>query len=332
MSTLYFTSLSPGEGKTSLALATVASLRARGTMARYYKPFSASADDADARFCRQAMGNEAVLASPQGLDAQGWLDGLGAAGPMVLKALQPAAGGPVVCIEGLDAAGDTAKASAEMAAIAGAQVVAVLRYTRGMTTGAALALRRLFGGQLRGVVLNAVPSTSLRLAISETVPLVAAAGVPVLGVIPEDRLLLGFTVAEYSARLGGHIMNNHEQADKIVESLLVGANALDPGELYYATASNKALITRGDRPDLQFSALNTSTRCLILTAGVGPIPYVLDHAMEQEVPVVVVPGGTLATIASIETFVATASFHHRDKLARAVELVDAHIDVPALRA
>ena len=38
-------------------------------------------------------------------------------------------------------------------------------------------------------------------------------------------------------------MNNEEQAGRIVESLLVGANAIDPGEMYYGMVDNKALIT-----------------------------------------------------------------------------------------
>ena len=329
MANLYFTSLSPGAGKTALAAACVASLAAQGKKARYYKPLSAKTADQDAAFCRQVFG-EAAGPTPVTATQESLREGLDVHAPAVQKAAQTLGADATLCIEGLDASGESAKVSADLARLLGAQVVGVVRYRRGMDLAPVHGLKQVFGQQFKGVVLNAVPATSLRVASEESKPALEAGGVPVLGIIPEDRLLLSFTVAEYSARLGGRILNNEERADQIVESILVGANALDQGEFYYATAENKALITRGDRPDLQFSALNTSTRCLILTHGVSPIPYVLDHAVEQEVPVVVVPKGTLATIEAIEGFIAQSSFHHRDKLARAVQLWDAHVDKRAL--
>lgn len=324
MLNLYFTSLTPGAGKTALASACVASLIAQGKKARYYKPLSVKTADQDAAFCQDVFGDAAGPAA-QLVPKESLQAAIVAHGPTIQKTSQALGAGARLCMDGLDAGDETATHAAEVARLTGAQVIGVVRYQRGMNLAPVLGLRQVFGVQLKGVILNAVPSTSLRIAAEGFTLALEAGGVPVLGIIPEDRLLLSFTVAEYSVRLGGQILNNAEHAGRIVESLLVGANAVDQGELYYSTAENKALITRGDRPDLQFSALNTSTRCLILTNGVSPIPYVLDQAMEQEVPIVVVPMGTLATIEAIEGFIAQSNFHHRDKLARAVQLWDAHV-------
>ncbi|MBF8299440.1 MAG: hypothetical protein HW397_489 [Dehalococcoidia bacterium] len=299
----------------------------KGREARYFKPFTLNPGlaDGETAFFRTVFGDDAVLKSPQLIGADDLKDGLGAAASSLQKELA-SAGGADICIDGLSAAGDSGKASADIARLGGAEVIAVVRYQRRMDLGPVLGLKETFGDMLRGVALNAVPQQSMREAREEAAPALRRAGVDTVGITPEDRLLLGFSVADYCTRLSGRIMNNMERADEIVESLLVGANALDPGEEYYDRVHNKALITRGDRPDLQFSALNTLTRCLILTNGVEPIPYVLDRAVEQEVPIVVVPEGTLATISAIERFIADPMFHHRDKLARAVAMLDAHLD------
>ena len=55
---------------------------------------------------------------------------------------------------------------------------------------------------------------------------------------------------------------------------------------------NKAVIVRGDRPDLQMAALNTSTACIVLTKGVEPIEYVRYEAEQEEVSLIVVETDT----------------------------------------
>ena len=57
---------------------------------------------------------------------------------------------------------------------------------------------------------------------------------------------------------------------------------------------------RGDRPDVQMSALTTSTQCLVLTGGIDPIEYVLYEAELEEVPIAVVPSETLDAMAALD--------------------------------
>ena len=60
---------------------------------------------------------------------------------------------------------------------------------------------------------------------------------------------------------------------------MLGALALDGGIYYYGKYTDKIVITRWDRPDLQMPALNTGCQGLILTGGNGPIPYVLNLSL-----------------------------------------------------
>ena len=48
------------------------------------------------------------------------------------------------------------------------------------------------------------------------------------------------------------------------------------------------MIVRGDRPDVQMSALGTDMECFILTNGLEPIEYVKYEADEEEVSIVIV--------------------------------------------
>jgi BioD-like phosphotransacetylase family protein len=80
---------------------------------------------------------------------------------------------------------------------------------------------------------------------------------------------------------------------------MLGALALDGGIYYYGKHTEKIVITRWDRPDLQMPALNTGCQGLILTGGSGPIPYVLNRINELKTPVAVVSNGTVAVATNL---------------------------------
>ena len=335
MTTIYVTSLSQRAGSTAVAASLAALKASQGGTAGYFKPVTLNdgASDGDAAFVKDALALSESLAqiAPHTATADALAGGLGAAREAIAQAWsQVKSGKDAIAVDGLPAAGDLGTASAELADLVDGKVVGVVRYQRGMDAGEAQALKERFGDRLAGVILNGVPSLSQRAAREETIPALEHAGVRVLGAIPEDRLLLGFTVRDMSQRLGGTIQNSADRSEEIIEHLLVGANVLDSTQFYYERFDNKALITRADRPDLQWNAIDEHTRCLILTGGATPIAYVVDKATHAEVPVVTVPRDTLETIDDIEGFISTPTFHHPRKLERFTELLREHVDVVAL--
>jgi hypothetical protein len=108
------------------------------------------------------------------------------------------------------------------------------------------------------------------------------------------------SVGELAKHLGGEILNCPERSEELVENLMVGALSVDSGLDYFRRKANKAVITRGDRPDLQMAALETSTKCLILTGAIRPMPIVLHRAIEKGVPIIVVEEDTISTLRRIE--------------------------------
>ena len=79
----------------------------------------------------------------------------------------------------------------------------------------------------------------------------------VIAAIPEDRRLLGMSVEQLAQHLGGKFLNWEEKKDNFVEHFLIGGMVLDWGVLYFQRFDNKAVIVRGDRPDIQMAALRT---------------------------------------------------------------------------
>jgi hypothetical protein len=64
----------------------------------------------------------------------------------------------------------------------------------------------------------------------------------------------------------------------------------------------------------------------VLTNGVDPIEYVMYEAEQEEVPVMVVPADTIATMDAMNNLMERALFDHPRKLDRFVQLVEERVD------
>jgi BioD-like phosphotransacetylase family protein len=104
----------------------------------------------------------------------------------------------------------------------------------------------------------------------------------------------------------------------------------DSGEEYFRRKTAKAVVVRGERPDMQLAALSTPTKCLILAGGVAPIPQVLGWAEDKGVPVLLAKQDTLSAVGEVEKAFALARFRHPAKLDRMDRLLQQHLDLQSL--
>ena len=162
-------------------------------------------------------------------------------------------------------------------------------------------------------------------------PSLSAAGVPCVGMVPEDRFMLSVAVEEIRAFFNGKYVVDEGDLQSPIERFQVGVMSLDPGELRFGLYENNAVVVRGDRPDIQMSALGSSIACLILTGGIEPIEYIMYEAREEETPVMVVEPDTLATMAALNAATANPSAASSRKAARFADLLEAHADMDAIR-
>ena len=342
MPVLYITSDRPGAGKTALAAALAERLTRQGRAVGYFKPFSSNPEeDADvafiARSVLQGSGDgeiPAPLPEPEGSE-EGASIPEATIGEIRTLIEGLAANNELVLVEGpsLSSAegGDGAHRSAILGEQLEAKVVVVVGYGPNLDVDSLLEACAPFGERLAGVLVNCVTRYGERELRLNFVPTIDSSGVKFLGAVPEDRLIRSVTLGQIAGHLDGRWVLGGEEADELVENFLIGGNIMDKGATYFGRMDNKAVIVRGDRPDIQLAALSTPTTCLILTGGHEPIQYVYHQAQSQEVPVLVVHTDTISTAHALDEALAGSTIHHPRKLARFQELIEAHVDMEALQ-
>lgn len=332
MTALYVTSVEASAGKTAMCAVIAKRLQADGKKVGYLKPVVVDAPaeaDADMRFVARILGQSDVISSiavkPRDLIAPDVLKRAKAACLETLK------GRDTILLEGLSGVtGERGEFSARLAEAIGAKALVILRWDGRDAPDQVTAFARQVKDRLAGVVINGVPSGMMDEVRSRFVPLFESQGIKTLGIIADDRGLMAVSVGELIESLGGDVSNLNGQAEDLVESVMVGALSIDSGLDYFKRKSNKAVVTRGDRPDIQNAALETSTKLLILTNGKEPIAQIKYRAEEKRVPLVKVRQDTREALALVEDAFARARFHSAKKLDKFSQLLAKNFDFKAL--
>ena len=321
MSLLIIASDSPGAGKTATALALARLSAENGRTTSAFKPFSHGDDDPD-----QAVFSELANPAPDG-----WPVRIGDSGPTrddIASAAHPlsiaAAGDNLVVVEAPTEIGPGGLA--ELANAWDATVLLVAAYCRDMRASDLAEWQNALGDRLAGVLVNGLTRYLGTEASDQLAPSLSEAGIPLMGLIPEDRLMLSVTVDEIRSGLNGRYVVEEGDVNAPVEYFQVGAMSLDPGELRFGLYENNAVVVRGDRPDIQMSALNSSVSCLVLTGGLEPIEYITYEAGEEEVPVMVVETDTDSTMLALSDVTAGARMNSSLKVRRFAELLRTRAD------
>ncbi len=230
---------------------------------------------------------------------------------------------------GASAADGASQAAYAAAKKAKANVIAVENYSD--EAPRFLDVYQGFDKNFLGVVLNKVPQSQLKRLQGEAGLRFEAAGIKLLGVIPENRVLLAITIGELAESLDGKILNSAGKAGELVENYMLGALVVDSGLDYFGRKSRKAAIIRHDRPDMQLAALETSTACLVLGGGENPpIPNVLFKAESRGIPIIATGTALNDIVTIIDSALPRARLNQTKKLEKLAETVRQNLDVKAL--
>jgi hypothetical protein len=180
------------------------------------------------------------------------------------------------------------------------------------------------------VLLNAVPEKGLRQTQNRTIPALRGQGYSVMGVLPQDRVLLGMTVGDLAESLGAEVLCARDQLALPVEAVMIAAMSDEGAEAYFRRIAHKTVVAGGDRPDIHMPALATDTSCIVLTEGYDPDPTVFKTAEDQGVPLLKVTPSTVETLEHISTALASARFRQEHKISSAVTLFGTQIDANEL--
>ena len=194
-----------------------------------------------------------------------------------------------------------------------------------------LHMKDLVPDHFAGVVFNRIPNAKRSQIEQGVCPFLKSHGVEVLGIIPNDRVLGAVPVSELVEALNGKVLCGGDRLDTLAERFSIGAMNAEAALRFFQRVPNKAVITGGDRADIQLTALQTSTRCLILTGDLYPNERILTQAEEQGVPVILVAQDTSMTVEICDRLAGHLSLHSERKIARVSELFDECVNWDRLR-
>ena len=311
MGVLFIVSVEEAAGKTAVCAGLAINFLNDGKKVGYLKPQASekSDSDSDIAFMKQTLGLADVVNTADLIKGRDIVLAEGRIGP------------------GADDA--ASRASYEAAKEMKAKVIAVEVYSG--KTSRFLDVYKGFGGNLLGIVVNKVPESQLKRVRDEAKASFESAGIKLLGVIPENRVLLAITIGELAENLQGKILNNTEKSAELVENYMLGAMVVDSGLDYFGRKSRKAAIIRQDRPDMQLAALETSTACLVLSGNNQPPVYnVLYKAQNRSIPIIATSAAISDIVTIIEGTLLKTRLNQTKKLVKLAEVVKQNLDMKAL--
>ena len=213
-----------------------------------------------------------------------------------------------------------------------AKVLLVARFHSLLIIGSLLSAQNRVGDRLLGVVINDIPEDRLEEVQTSVQPFLEQQGVPVLGLMPRSPVLRSVSVAELVKLLQAEVLCRPDRLDLMVESLSIGAMNVSSALKYFRKGRNMAVVTGGDRTDIQLAALETSTQCLILTGQMPPSATILSRAEDLEIPILSVDLDTLATVEIVDRAFGQVRVHEPVKVQCIYQLMTEHFQTNRLLA
>lgn len=347
MKALYVTSLQTFSGKTAVCLALGRRLQRDGYRVGYFKPLSTQpwepvpgrALDEDAEFVRRTLGLRepssnlvGVVLTPSLLhDTLCSCSSRDLLGEVRAAYQAVAVGKDIVLLEGgasLREGVGIGLGPLEVSEALDVPVLAVIRFRNemGLVDDCQVAKLRL-GERLLGLLINAVPDSARTFVADVARPCLEERGIPVLGVLPHQEELQAISVGELAQVLRAQFLALPEKSDLLIENLVVGAMSVEQAlPRIRRIPGTKAIITGGDRADIQLAALETATSCLILTGHLRPQPEILRRAEEAGVPVLLVRQNTMEAVEAVEEVFGKTRLGQPEKLERFEQLMNEHFD------
>jgi BioD-like phosphotransacetylase family protein len=194
------------------------------------------------------------------------------------------------------------------------------------------------GVQIIGAILNKVEADKIPQIIQYVGLGLARLGVPLLGVLPVQKMLSAPNLSQVAEEIGGrwlnaHPVNAHERILRVVVGAMTAKGIIDylqPGHL---------LITPGDRDDVILAAISAAstsgTRAIagiILTNDILPHPKLLELLAQTDIPVIAAQEDAYTITSKINAMTVKTQPQDVDKIPVIKQLVTDHLDLDKLLA
>ncbi len=212
----------------------------------------------------------------------------------------------------------------------GAQVIMVEAWRGDKSIDSLYGGYKLLGERFMGGIFNKVPANSLSYVKEKAAPFLEKSGVAIFGIFQKDSLLESITIRQIVEILNGKVLCCEEKLDELVEHFSIGAMDVNSALSYFSRTPNKAVITGAHRSDIQLVAMETSTKCIIITGGFSTNDVVLGKAQSHGTPIVSVPLDTFTVVDRIEAVIGKTSIRQKEKKLRIKELINTQFDIDRL--
>jgi len=210
------------------------------------------------------------------------------------------------------------------------KVVIVVKYEGEWIVDYILQARKDLGDKFIGVILNKVTPEFMQSVTDYIVPFLRRKDIDILGILPHDSVVGSVTVEELNEMLGGKLLCGHNRLNNLIEHFLIGAMQVDKAIEYFKRTRNNAVIAGGDRSDIHLSAIESGTKCLILTGDLYPSEIIISRAEEKEIPILVVRDDTYTVAKKLEKLSIRIRLRDKTKVDRGINLVTENVDFPLL--
>jgi len=349
MKPIFVTATAEGTGKTAIAVAVAKLAAERDLDVGYFKPKGTrlrspvgKTRDEDPMLAKEVLGIDADLAdlepvvySPAFIQEAIQGDKTQEVRERVEERFESlAADYDLVVIEGggsLTTGGIVGLTDADVAELLDARTLLVAGYESPGDVDDVLAAAKSFDDRLVGVLFNTVADSHFEELNTDVVPFLERRNLPVVGIVPRVQELAGLTVGDLVQTLEAEVLNPEVETDGFVERFAVGAMSGDSALRHFRRLRDAAVVTGGDRPEIQTAALDAGgVRCLVLTGGLRPSGAILGKATQAGVPVVLVQSDTKVTIERIEDVLSTGRTRDAETVERMGDLLSDHADLEVL--
>jgi BioD-like phosphotransacetylase family protein len=210
------------------------------------------------------------------------------------------------------------------------KVIVIVKYEGDYVVDYVLQTKKDLGDKFIGVILNKVTPEYKQGVNDYIVPFLNRKGVDILGVLPYDPIVGSITVEELNDMLGGKVVCCHHRLNNLVEHFLIGAMQVDKAIEYFKRTRNNAVIVGGDRADIQLSAIESETECLILTGELYPGEIIISRAEQKNIPILVVRDDTYSVAKKLEKLSVRLRLRDKVKVERGMKLVTENVNFPLL--
>lgn len=156
-------------------------------------------------------------------------------------------------------------------------------------------------------------------------PLIQAAGIEVLGLIPYRKELTCFSVGYLAERLFAKVIGTGNLG-RDVKKIFIGAMRADAVlENPLFKISGKVVITSGDRSDMISAALETDTAAVVLTNNIMPSPVLISKAERGKIPMLLVAADTYQVAKQVDGLEPLITKDDTEKIRLLEELVRAGV-------